>query len=163
METSEARSAGHFFGAGAPGAVKACLRLASLERDWEKAAGHVVSIRTQPQSCSFAPDGLHLVVNVTDAGTLNSLRFRKAGLENSIASYLGVRSVQIEFNVGRVERRSSAKGPLPDHERRAPVLLSEEAVERERDTLGCEEGNEVAEALARLKAVTEKLRRRRTR
>ena len=61
MESSEARRAGTFFAGDAR--IEACLKLAALERNWDKAAGRAAG-RTRLQSCGFTPEGLKLVVNV---------------------------------------------------------------------------------------------------
>jgi hypothetical protein len=162
METSDLKKAGSLLSADARIAV--CLRLAELERDWDLAAGRAVADRTRPQACGFAADGFRLVVNVSDAAVMQSLRFRKATLERSVARYLRVSRVVVEFRIGSVGKRSLARPARPDHERRAPVILTREDVESEKTALG-ESGsqNEVAEALARLKAVSDKLTARKKR
>ena len=162
METNELKKAGPLLSADARVAV--CLRLAELERDWELAAGRAIADRTRPQSCGFAADCFRLVVNVSDAAVMQSLRFKKAALERSVARYLQVSRVTVEFRIGGVCKRSSAKPARPDHERRAPVTLTREDVENEKAILGTAGSqDEVAEALARLKAVRDKLSARKKR
>ena len=152
MESSEARRAGTFFAGDAR--IEACLKLAALERNWDKAAGRAAG-RTRLQSCGFTPEGLKLVVNVSDASVLQSLKFKKAALERSIAKFMQAASVSVEFRVGPVDKKSAAKPPRPDCERRAPVLISPDDVEKARKPL--DGSDELTEAVARVKAVSHRL------
>ena len=155
MEKSEIRLAGSLFTADARIAV--CLKLAELEKHWDKAAGRAAA-RTKLQACGMTAEGPRLLVNVSDAAVLQSLKFKKAALEKSLAKFLQTQQVSVEFRIGPTARRSAAAPPRPDCERRAPVLISRSDVEEAKSSLG-EQGvdDELTEALARVKAVSKRL------
>lgn len=144
-----------------PYSLKLCLKLAELEKQWHEVVGTAAAERSSPVSCEFSEEGLLIVIHVDSPGVLPALKSRKPIISRSISSYLGVKNVKLEIKVGKVKKPSSVKDPLPDHLRRAPVLISESSLQKNKKEI-CSDVNdqELAESLAKLKTVIEKRNRR---
>jgi len=89
---------------------------------------------------------------------LPTMMSRRSVISRSVSRYLGVKEVRLEIKVGKVRRQTSAKDPLPDHLRRPPVLISEASLQKNIREISAEvKDEELAESLARLKTVIERL------
>lgn len=140
-----------------PSPLKTCFRLAELEKDWQEVVGSAAAERSSPVSCEFSEEGLSILIHADSPVILPALRSRKSVISKSICRYLGVSNVKIEIKVGKVTRPSCAKDPLPEYLRRAPVLISENALRKNLEEIEKDAGDdELAENLARLKTVIEK-------
>ena len=69
----------------APDVVKACMKLADLEREWQRVAGLAALAEiTAPSSCSFSEDGFKITINVSDPTKLMAVQSRRAQLTQNI-------------------------------------------------------------------------------
>ena len=144
-----------------PYSLKLSLKLAELEKQWQEVVGTAAAERSSPVSCEFSEDGLLIAIHVDSPGVLPALKSRKPMIARSICSYLGVKNVRLEIKVGKVKKPSFVKDPLPDHLRRAPVLISESSLQKNKNEI-CSDisDEELADSLAKLKTVIEKRNRR---
>ncbi len=144
----------------APETIKACFKLALLEREWQRVAGlPALAEITAPAACEFTDDGIKITINVADPTKLMMVQSRRNILTQNIRHFLKMHNVMLEIKSGKVQKQSSAKPPLPDYMRQAPVLVSEAKLREETKKL-MEEKNldkEIAEALAKLRLTSERL------
>lgn len=144
-----------------PYSLKISLKLAELEKQWYEVVGKVVAERSSPVSCEFSEEGLVILIHVDSPSVLPALRSRKSIISRSISSYLKVKNIKLDIKVGRVKKPSSAKDPLPDHLRRPPVIISENSLKKNIEDIRSDVSDEeLAESLAKLKTVIEKLNQR---
>ena len=137
------------------------VKLAELEERWEEIAGSPLAQKSQPAMCECADEGMTLTVNVADQGILSAVRFRRAQVEKNLARFFGCRKVKVDFKVGPVIRRSQAQVSPPSYKRRAPIVLSDDDVEAEKQEF--EKSGisaDLALRMARVKLSLEKLSKR---
>jgi hypothetical protein len=153
----EPKSAGSIFSGRINDAIGLCDKLSELEKAWVKVTGEAVGSNSSLAGCEFAEDGLRIKINVANASLVRAVKFRKNSLKKSIEKFLGSHVADIEIAVGKVTRLSSAKPPLPAYKRRAPLIISEEAVEKQTKVIENETGDtELSQHIARIKVITEK-------
>lgn len=144
-----------------PYSLKLSLKLAELEKQWHEVVGAAAAERSSPVSCEFSEEGLLISIHVDSPGVLPALKSRKSLISRSISGYLGIKNVKLEIKVGKVKKPSSVKDSLPDHLRRAPVLISESSLQKNmKDICRDVSDEELAESIAKLKTVIEKRNRR---
>lgn len=144
-----------------PPSIKISLKLAELEKDWQNVVGKAAAERSSPVSCEFSEEGLSLTINVDSPGVLPVLKSRKPMISRSISKYLNVKIIKLDIKVGKIKKLSSAKDPLPDYLRRPPVVISERSLQKNIQEIGTDVlDEELAECLAKLKTVVEKLNSR---
>ena len=144
----------------APDVVKASIKIADLEREWQRVAGLAALAEiTAPSSCSFSEDGFKITINVSDPTKLMAVQSRRAQLTQNIRKFLRIHEVLLEIKPGKVTRQSTAKPPLSNYMRRHELPLSESKIEEEAQKIMAEKGfeKELAEALAKIKLTSEKL------
>lgn len=153
----EPKSAGSVFSDSINGAIGLCDKLSQLEMAWSNVVGEAVGSNSSLAGCEFADDGLRLKINVASASLVRAVKFRKNTLIRSTEKFLGTHVADIEIAVGKVTRLSSAKPPLPAYKRRAPIVISEDAVEKQTKAIESETGDtELSQSIARIKVITEK-------
>lgn len=141
-----------------PGLLSICEKLSDLDQMWPKIAGRAIGSGSSLSSCRFTDDGIVLTVNAADAGVMQALKFRRVSLAREIAGLSGIKVSSIEVKIGRVVRNSSAKGPLPEYKRLAPILIDGAKVTREAEKLADTAGDsDLADSVARLKVIREKM------
>lgn len=144
-----------------PPSIKISLKLAELEKDWQNVVGKAAAERSSPVSCEFSEEGLSITINVDSPGVLPVLKSRKPMISRSISKYLNVKIIKLDIKVGKIKKLSSAKDPLPDYLRRPPVVISERSLQKNIQEIGTDVlDEELAECLAKLKTVVEKLNSR---
>lgn len=144
-----------------PPSIKISLKLAELEKDWQNVVGKAAAERSSPVSCEFSEEGLSLTINVDSPGVLPVLKSRKPMISRSISKYLNIKIIKLDIKVGKIKKLSSAKDPLPDYLRRPPVVISERSLQKNIQEIGTDVlDEELAECLAKLKTVVEKLNSR---
>ncbi len=144
-----------------PPSIKISLKLAELEKDWQNVVGKAAAERSSPVSCEFSEEGLSLTINVDSPGVLPGLKSRKPMISRSISKYLNIKIIKLDIKVGKIKKLSSAKDPLPDYLRRPPVVISERSLQKNIQEIGTDVlDEELAECLAKLKTVVEKLNSR---
>ena len=133
-----------------------------LEANWNKLIGPPLSDRTAPVSCDFSEEGMKITINVEDHGLLQAINFRRHVFLKVLKKYFSREDISVEIKAGKIVRQGKAKGPKPDHMRRAPVFYSEEDLKNETEYLMNENELEfeIAEPLAKLKLTVEKLKKR---
>lgn len=144
-----------------PSSLKICLKLAELEKDWQEVVGKAAAERSSPVSCEFSEEGLTISINVDSPSVLPALKTRRAVISRSISKYLNIKNIKLDLKVGKIKKLSSAKDPLPDYLRRPPVVISESSLQKNMQDIGTDIADEeLAECLAKLKTVVEKLNSR---
>ena len=144
-----------------PPSIKISLKLAELEKDWQNVVGKAAAERSSPVSCEFSEEGLSITINVDSPGVLPALKSRKPMISRSISKYLNIKIIKLDIKVGKIKKLSSAKDPLPDYLRRPPVVISERSLQKNIQEIGTDVlDEELAECLAKLKTVVEKLNSR---
>jgi hypothetical protein len=105
---------------------------------------------------------MKITINVEDHGLLQAINFRRHVFLKVLKKYFSREDISVEIKAGKIVRQGKAKGPKPDHMRRAPVFYSEEALKNETEYLMNENELEfeIAEPLAKLKLTVEKLKKR---
>lgn len=144
-----------------PASIRACLKLAELEKEWPRVVGGLMAERSSPTACEFSSEGLVITINVISAGILPAVKSRRGALVRAISRFMCIKSVKLDIRVGKVTKLSQAKESLPDYKRRAPIIVSDRAVEK--NTKFFSENTidpELAEAIAKIKVLTEKLNAR---
>ena len=140
------------------------LKLSELCDRWKEFAGGPLSAKSQPASCEYIEDYIKITINVSESSVLAAARFRKAGIERKLKQFLKTEKLKTEMKIGPVIPASSVSAPVPPYLRRAPILLAEEDIEKEKkefeeagvsDTLAC--------GMARVKLSAEKLAKRKKR
>ena len=138
--------------------LKLCMKLAELENHWPEVVGKAAAERSAPVSCEYTDEVPVISVHVDSPGVLPTMMSRRSVISRSVSRYLGVKEVRLEIKVGKVRRQTFAKDPLPDHLRRPPVLISEASLQKNIREISAEvKDEELAESLARLKTVIERL------
>lgn len=149
-----------------PPVLAMSIKLAELEKNWAKyMTGTLAPLadKSAPASCEFTENGPLVTVNVSEGCYLKPAQARRAALAETLRRALAVEFLEVEIKVGRVRKPSTAKAPLPAYKRRAPVLISEDAVEKEAASLaGDAKDADLAEALARVRLLAEKRNARNT-
>lgn len=137
-------------------------KLSQLEKNWDKLVGSPLSERTAPVACAFSKEGIKVTINVEERGLLQAIKFRRHILIRVLRTYFSREDVAVEIKTGKINRQSIAKPALPAHQRRAPILYSEEKLKSETQRMIKENELEedLAESLARLKLTIEKLKSR---
>jgi hypothetical protein len=144
-----------------PAGVSFCRKLAMLEKEWHGVVGPEFAKRSAPESCTLEENCAVLTIHAENAAVATAMGPFKNALPRMLRAYLQVESVKVVIKVGKVHKASAAKPPLPDYKRRAPVVVSEEALEEARkEARAAIEDPELAEAMARLKATIERLQSR---
>ncbi|MDO5115742.1 MAG: DciA family protein [Synergistaceae bacterium] len=141
--------------------LRLSLRLAELSERWGEVAGNPLAGKTMPSACEYSGEVMNISVNVSEPALLSSVRFRRARLERAVAAFFGVKRVGVEFKVGAISRKSTAKAAPPACERRAPLLLSDAEIETEKKFFN--DGSiseELALKFARLKLSIDRLSQR---
>lgn len=140
------------------------LKLSELCDRWEEFAGGPLSAKSQPASCEYIEDYIKITINVSESSVLTAAKFRRAGIERKLKQFLKTEKLKTEMKVGPVVPGSSASAPVPPYMRRAPVLLAEEDIEKEKKEFE-EAGvsDTLASGMARVKLSAEKLAKRKKR
>lgn len=145
----------------APRKLRVCFRLAELEQEWAGVVGEEYARRSSIAECRFEGDYAVITLHTSDAATAASMKFLKSKLSRMLKDYLQLGEVRVEIKAGSVKRQTAAKPPLPKWKRRAPVIISDEAVANEFEFTAafCEDEN-LAKLFARLKALVERRKNR---
>jgi len=145
----------------APEQLRLCFKLALLEREWAGLVDGEFAARSCLESCRLEEDAAVITVCAKDAACAAAMNFIKARLQRTISGYLAIPVSRVEIKVGKITRLSNVKQPLPAWQRRAPLVIGEEDARRELEfTSAFVEDEELASALARLKALAGKKSRR---
>lgn len=143
-----------------PDVVKASMRLADLEREWQHVAGiPALAEITAPSSCTFSEDGLKITIHVSDPTKLTAVQSRRTLLTQNIRKFLRIHNVLLEIKPGKVEKQSQAKPAAPNYMRRRIATVMESKIAEETEKIMAEKGfeKELAEALAKIKLTSEKV------
>lgn len=147
----------------APEQLRQCFKLAELEQEWSGIVGEEIARRSMLAGCRVEDGCAVITLHAADAGTVTSMNFLKSSLAQMFKNYLDFSSVRIEIKTGKINRISAARPPLPEWRRRAPVIVSEQAVEHELEfTSTALEDKELALIFAKIKALVERRKNRRT-
>ena len=87
----------------APETIKACFKLALLEREWQRVAGlPALAEITAPAACEFTDDGIKITINVADPTKLMMVQSRRNILTQNIRHFLKMHNVMLEIKSGKV-------------------------------------------------------------
>lgn len=141
--------------------LRICFKLAELEQEWTGIVGEEYAGRSSIAEWRMEQDCAVITLRASDAATAASMNFLKSRLSRMLKDYLELGATRVEIKVGDVKRRVTAKPPLPEWKRRAPVIVSDEAVANELEfTAAFCEDEKLAESFARLKALVERRKKR---
>ena len=159
--TDNNKDAATLFQKNLPQTIRFCQKLAMLEREWPGLVGAEYARRSMIVGCGIEEGCAHLTIHAESAAVATSMGPLKTRLPRALKTYLQVDSVKVQIKVGKLKKRETAKPPLPAYKRRAPVLISEETLRVERERARAQiEDPELAEAMARLRAVIKRLQAR---
>lgn len=142
------------------GILEICKKLTKLEKAWTtlfNGKAEAIGRETAPSGCGFEDNSLILTVSVKNTTLLTSLRFKETAIRKQVEHFVGIKVKKIEFISGRVQRPSTAKAANRAFERYTPLTLTEEQVAKQKELLvDFGAGEEITEAVARVKALVEK-------
>ena len=146
------------------GMLEICFRLSCLEKEWTSlfsGAFEAIGRETAPCGCSFEDNSLILTVNVSSTSLLTSMKFKEKATREKVEQFLKLKVKKIEFTAGKVQRVSSAKEASRAYERYVPLKITEEQISKEKEIFSASgAGEELAETMARVKAMAEKKSKR---
>lgn len=150
-----------FFLKGLPKEIRICQKLDMLEKEWPGVVGPEYAKRSMIAGCEIENGCALLTIHAESAAVATSMGPFKNKLPRALRVYLEVDSVKVSIKVGKVQKASETKAPAPAYKRRAPVVISDaalsEALEQVKEEIS---DPELAEAMARLKAVLARLQAR---
>lgn len=146
---------------GSPEQLQLCIKLALLEREWAAIVGEELARRSCPAGCALSGGVAVMTLQAQDSATAASMNFGRTRLQRILSGYLSLPKLRLEIKVGKISRSTSAKPPAPAWQRRAPVRVGTEEMERELEFISAFiDDEQLAETLARLKVLTQKRNKR---
>jgi len=144
--------------------VDMCDKLTKLEKCWPelfKGQNEALGKQTAIAQCRLEEDGMTVKIAAANRALLTSLKFKETLFKAAIEKFLEAKVKKIEFTGGCVKRVSSAKEARRAYERYAPLIVTEEQVEKETERLlNFTKDEQLAKIIGKTKAMAEKKAKR---